>query len=274
MRGIFVLFLFIIFSAETIYGLSSSDKIRIKNGKEYQIEVEKVINWGLCLNDNRTVLFKVLSEFTTQNMFLIEQIQNIFPTIKIIMNSDSSYTLYFENISVPKIERKEFRYFDNISINSLTMFGKYSDIEVQYIFDPSFIKFLIWQVGQSFSWHNVDETVNYFSTPYISRHKYKTIGYHIGIGGLIKYLSTEFNFNINYSVSFASIKTSKTEGYWKFQRTIKDENSYLYFGINRTILKSLSIILGCRYYFDDFKEKFESNRFHYVVGVGLNINNI
>lgn len=128
---------FILLIAQSSYGLQFSEKILTKNGQEYQVRVTQVQKWGLLLDDERTILYKVISKIETTDKRFVNKVQNIFPDIKIAF-SDSIYLLDFNDLIIPRLVKREFKYFDNFSVQSIFMVKKQDESSFYSVIIPKY----------------------------------------------------------------------------------------------------------------------------------------
>ncbi len=95
---------------------NNSSFVKMKNGHLYKYNVKQVNDWGITFTNNRSVLYKVIDRIVLKDELYANQIKGYIPDIE-IQYENELYVLDFNNITIPKVERKVEYLFDFVSFS-------------------------------------------------------------------------------------------------------------------------------------------------------------
>ncbi|MGD8779859.1 MAG: hypothetical protein PVH88_12970 [Ignavibacteria bacterium] len=237
----------------------NSTKIFIKSVENrIDSKIIAVASYGLTLEDNQTVSYKVISKIVTDNENILDTILTYVSNVEKIENGDD-FILEMGNARYEKPQLRKNKVLQDVVCMLNIMSNRAENIEVLFNFSPKILKEIYFQMS-------------YSNGRYVDDNSYSLSAISAGIGGKYKIDTGELLLGIHYGgkASVVSQKKLFSSALYSTKVEYVGYLELLYRGqlINNNILYSV----GSKYYFSNISVQDVNTKFNISLGIGIKFN--
>lgn len=246
-KWIYVLFLLLL-----TYNLNADSSIvlNLKNGSIVETKVLEIAEWGIKLEDKKSVSYKVISNIEINDTSYVHEILNYVPLAQIYLE-DNNYNINFDGVLFDKREVKEYRLLQNVDISSHILFNSNEIFNIQSSIKPRNFYNIAIRLGFSFGW----DYNNYVENDVKFEDFVRTYSWNAGLGRLFRFNDSFFTIFINLGKKYIDFEKEEDDSRNKFTTHFFSDERMIYFACSSYryyIYKNdFYMTLGMQYYIND-----------------------
>jgi len=247
--------------------LNAQDEIILKNSNIVNGKIESVRPWGLILDTQKSIHYKVIASIKTKNFHVVNKIVKYLSELKPELLPDSIYYLEFRDYVIQQNSfQNSLQYSYKINKAKLTFLysstiSENFEIKLKYV--PGIANYLFLQMAFTTGTYSGQKEFtgnNFYKTDF------ETFAFNIGLGCQIEFDKHNFYTGINYSAKSISFSAKEINS-----KARRENNSFLGMGFVFHFAKKYHVTIGCKYHWPKIELFPDHSRISVNGGIGFSL---